>query len=220
MRHLVAYPVGTPAQRKLGKVARADHDAAVVVGQPEQVVGAQARLHVLERDVVLVGTIGIGVPDVAQHLDRRRFDVEFGRGDAQRLHQRPGVALGVFRGCEARHGERHDIGARQFQLVEGLGADDQRLGGVQPAGDADHHFLYPRRLQSLHEAGDLDVVGFVTILFQARDIGGDEGEAFDCAEEADILRWRRQREADGAVLPRIAAAVGVEGAHLEPLLPE
>ena len=37
----------------------------------------------------------------------------------------------------------------------------------KPAGDADHHFLYPRRLQSLNEAGDLDVVGLVTILFQA-----------------------------------------------------
>ena len=52
VRHLVAHPVGAPAQRQLRQVAGAQHDAVVVVGQPEQVVGAEPRLHVLEGDVV------------------------------------------------------------------------------------------------------------------------------------------------------------------------
>ena len=50
--HLVADAVGAPAQRQFGQVAGADHDAVVVVGEPEQIVGAQARLHILKGDVV------------------------------------------------------------------------------------------------------------------------------------------------------------------------
>jgi hypothetical protein len=52
VRHLVADAVGAPAQRQLGQVAGAQHDAAAVVGEPEQVVGAQPGLDVLEGDVV------------------------------------------------------------------------------------------------------------------------------------------------------------------------
>ena len=50
--HLVADAVGAPAERQLGEVAGADDEPAVLVGQAEQIVGAQARLHVLEGDVV------------------------------------------------------------------------------------------------------------------------------------------------------------------------
>ena len=68
VRHLVADAVGAPAQRELGEVAGAEHDAAAVVGQPEQVVGAQAGLHVLEGDVVDRLAVGEGVADVVEHL--------------------------------------------------------------------------------------------------------------------------------------------------------
>ncbi len=50
--HLVADAVRRPAERELGEVARAEHDPAALVGDPEQVVRAQAGLDVLERDVV------------------------------------------------------------------------------------------------------------------------------------------------------------------------
>ena len=52
VRHLVADAVGAPAQRQFRQIAGADDDAVVLVGEPEQVVGAQARLHVLEGHVV------------------------------------------------------------------------------------------------------------------------------------------------------------------------
>ena len=65
VRHLVADAVGAPAQRQLGQIAGAEHDAVVLVGQAEQVVGAQARLHVLERDVVDRLAAANGMADVA-----------------------------------------------------------------------------------------------------------------------------------------------------------
>ena len=52
VRHLIADAVRAPAERELGQVARADHEPALVVGEPEQVRGALAGLDVLERDVV------------------------------------------------------------------------------------------------------------------------------------------------------------------------
>ena len=74
--HLVAHAVRAPAQRQLGQVARAQHDAAQVVGQAEQVVGAQARLDVLEGHVVGGLALAVGVADVGQHLRGRRADVD------------------------------------------------------------------------------------------------------------------------------------------------
>src|SRR6185295_4171127 len=41
MRHLVAHPVCGPAERQFGQVAGAQHDAAALVGEAEEVVGAQ-----------------------------------------------------------------------------------------------------------------------------------------------------------------------------------
>ena len=93
VRHLVADAIGAPAQRQFRQIAGADDDAVVVVGQPEQVVGAQAGLHVLEGDVVDRFAVGVGMADVGQHLLRRGADVEFRRGRAQRLHQRQALAL-------------------------------------------------------------------------------------------------------------------------------
>ena len=156
--------------------------------------------------------------EIAEHLDRGGFDIQFRRRHAEGRHQRPGIAFGVIGRREAGHGKREDGRARQAELVEGLGADDQRLCGVQAAGDADDHFLQAGCLHPLHQAGNLDVVGLVTILLQPSGIGGDEGEAFERAEEADICIRRVQLEADGAEGAGVAAAVGIEGAHLQPLL--
>ena len=87
----------------------------VVVGEPEQVVGAQARLHVLERHVVGGLAVREGMLEIGQHLAGGRPDVELLRRDAERRHQRPGVALGFGAGGEARHGEAEDVGARQLR---------------------------------------------------------------------------------------------------------
>ena len=76
MRHLVADAIGAPAEREFGEIAGADDDAAMMVGEPEQIVRSQARLHVLERDVVDLLALAEGMADVLQHLRRGGADVE------------------------------------------------------------------------------------------------------------------------------------------------
>ena len=136
------------------------------------------------------------MPDVGQHLFRRRLDVEFAGSHAQRLHQRPGIGFGVIRGRESRHRVSQDAVARQPQQIERLRADQQRLGGIQTAGNPDHHLLQPGRAQPLRQAGDLDVVRLVTILLEPSDIGRHEREALDLAAEADIAGGRRDGKAE------------------------
>ena len=76
MGHLVADAVGAPAERKLRKIAGADDDAALLVGEAEEVVGAQPRLHVLEGDVVDRLAAREGMVHVVEHRRRRRPDIE------------------------------------------------------------------------------------------------------------------------------------------------
>src|SRR3546814_8149530 len=72
---------------------RAHHEAAMAIGQPEQIVGAQPRLHVFEGHVIDRLSPREGMAHVAQHLARGRTDVDLLPRDAQRVHQRPGIAL-------------------------------------------------------------------------------------------------------------------------------
>ena len=51
--------------------------------------------------------------EVFEHALRERFDGDFARVDAERVHQRPGVRLGSVAGGEAGHGDADDILARQ-----------------------------------------------------------------------------------------------------------
>ena len=136
MAHLVADAVGRPAQRDLAKVAGADDEAAVLVGEPEQIVGAKPRLHILEGDVVDRLALGEGVADVGEHLPRGRPDVDLLADDAQRVHQRPGIALGLLAGGEAGHGEAQDRRARQ--------ARDRRRPGRRRSGRGSNR-ARPRR---------------------------------------------------------------------------
>ena len=155
---------------------------------------------------------------IGQHLFRRRLDIEFARRRAQRLHQRPGIGLGVIRGREPRHRISQNAVARQTEQIERLGTDQQRLGGVQAAGNPDHHLLQSGGANPLRQPGDLDVVGLVTILLQPSDIRRHERKALDPATEADIAGGRRHGEADAPERARVAAAVGIERPHLQAFL--
>ena len=54
--------------------------------------------------------------------------------------------------------------ARAAEPVHGLGGDDQRVGRVEPAADADDDLAaWPMAVQPLLEPGDLDVVGLVAV---------------------------------------------------------
>ena len=181
-----------------------------MVGQTEQIVGAQTRLHVLEGDVVDRLSFCIGMADVLEHLFGRRADVDFLARDAQRLHQVPGVGLCAFGRGEARHGEGQNVLSRQRQAVEGAAGHQQRLGRVQPAGDANDDPLAVRRLHAPHQALDLNVEGLVAVLIQPGRVVGHEGEAVQradqvggfgglCREESDVVKLIRRQLATGAV---------------------
>ena len=75
---------------------------------------------------------------------RGRADVDLLADDAERVHQRPGIALGRLAGGEAGHGEAEDGRARQAEQVAGLGGDDQGVGRIEPARDADDEMLAAR----------------------------------------------------------------------------
>ena len=222
VRHLVADAIGAPAERQFRQVAGAEHDPVDMVGGTEQVVGAEARLHVLEGDVVDRLPAAVGMTEVGQHLPRRRADIQLMRRHADRRHQPVRIALGAVGRPEARHGIGDDVGARLAQQVHRLGRDDQRLRRVEPARDADDDALDPRRLQPLGQAGDLDVVGLVAILGEPPRVGRDEGEALDRPLEPDIAVGRVQPEGDGpeAGRRRGVAPVVVEGALPHAVLPQ
>ncbi len=195
MGHLVTDAVGAPAEPQLGQIAGADHHAAMAVGQAEEVVGPQARLHVLEGDVVDLFAPREGMVHVGQHLPGGGTDVDLLAGDAQRLHQGPGVGLGGAGGGEARQGIGQHIGPRQAQPVHGPHRHDQGMGGIQPSRDPDHRPFHAGGLKPLGQALDLDVVGLVAVLAQPRGIGRHVGEALD----RPLQRHRLGRSVQGEV---------------------
>src|SRR3546814_12594936 len=76
MAHLFADAVGSPAEREFGKIAGADHQPLMPVGEPEQVIGAQPRLHVLEGGVVQRLAAREGMVNVGEHLVGGGADVD------------------------------------------------------------------------------------------------------------------------------------------------
>ncbi len=121
------------------------------------------------------------------------------------------VGLGRVAGGEARHGEGQDVGARPPEPVERLRGDDQRLGGIEAARDADHRALDPGGPQPLRQAGDLDVVSLVAVLREPGGIGRHEGESLDRALEADVVGPADRRGTRRAASrPAPAPAVVVE----------
>ena len=192
--HLVADAIGAPAQGQFRQVAGADDEAAIVVGQTEQIVGAQAGLDVLERHVIDRLAPRIGVVEVLQHLLGGRADIDLGGGHAHRAHQGPGVRLCPVRGGEAGQGVGQDVAARQAQLVHRPGRHDQGLGRVEPARNADHQLAQARGLDPPGQALNLDVVGLVAILGQLGRVGRRERKALDRPRQGQVAGGRRHLE--------------------------
>ena len=87
------------------------------------------------------------------------------------------------------------------------GRDDQRVGGVQPAGHADHHLrASSMRPQPLLQPGDLDVVGLVAVLLQPGRVGRHEREPLDLPAQPDVAVRRVEAELDRAGRRRCARA--------------
>ena len=186
MAHLVADPVGGPAERQLREVAGAEDDAAALVGDPEQVVRPQPGLDVLERHVVDLLALRERMVDLLEHQLGGGLDVDLPGGDAERVHEPVRVGLGALAGGEAGEREAEDVAARAPGAIHRLGGDEQRLGRVEPAGDADDDLRVADRPQPLLQAGDLDVVGLVAVEVEAVDVGRDERVALHAAPEPEV----------------------------------
>src|SRR3546814_9863403 len=59
MAHMVANAVGAPAEREFREITGAEDEAAVLVRQAEQVISAQAGLHIFECDIKDGFAVGI-----------------------------------------------------------------------------------------------------------------------------------------------------------------
>ena len=127
-----------------------------------------------------------------EHLPGRRADVDLLEGHPQGLGEPGGVALGGLTRREPRQREGQDVAARTVEPVHRLGRDDQRVGRVQSAGDADDDLGLTDRAQPLLEPGDLDVVGLEAVQRQALDVVGHEREPVDLAPQADVPGRRRR----------------------------
>ena len=196
--HLVAHPEGAPTQGELGEVPGSQDDAAAVVGDAEEEVGAQARLDVLEGDVVELalahplrqdpgaGVLAVGVAHLGEHLGGGGPDVELLEGAAQADGEVLGVAARAGARGEAGHGDGVDVRAGPTQAVHGAGGHDEGVGGVQAAADADDDLGVADGPQALDEGGHLDVVGLVAVLGESGRVVGHEGEAVHAAAQADV----------------------------------
>ena len=152
-----------------------------MVGEAEQIIGAQPRLDVFVGHIVKPLALRRGMADIAEHLVGGGADIDLGAGDAECLYQAPGVRLrlGARREAGQRIGEH--IAARQAEPVHHPRRDDQRLRRIEPARDADHQLLEAGRGEPLRQPLDLDVVGLVAIIGEHRRIGRHEREALDRA---------------------------------------
>ena len=168
VRHLVADAVGAPAERQLGQVAGADHDAAVLVGEPEQVVGAQPGLHVLEGDVVDRLAAREGMAEVGEHLLRRRPDVDLRRRSRRAPASAPRRCSWCARWWRSRAGCRPRMFSRgrPSQSMARAATISACVESRPPETPMTARFD-AGRLQPRGQALDLDVVGLVAILARA-----------------------------------------------------
>jgi hypothetical protein len=106
------------------------------------------------------------VIDLLEHQFGGGLDIDGLERHTQRFGKPDRVAPGAFTRCETRQRERENVAARPAFPVHRAGGDDHRVGGVQPAGQPEHHLRVVQRAQPLLQTGDLDVVGLIAIMFQ------------------------------------------------------
>ena len=201
--------VGGKAERQLGEVARADHDAALLVGEIHQDLRALTRLAVFIGHVVRFGVLS----DVAEVDVHRVLDVDVREGRAERGGQRLRVGFGALRRAEAGHRHGVDVGHGAARNFAGAHRDQQGEAGVEAAGKPDHERLCAGGLHAAGKPARLnfeDAVAAVVLLAVVR---RDEGMLVHKAGQHRLGKPARgERDADIA-----AVGKGGEGVHLHAL---
>ena len=197
MAHLVADAVGRPAQRDLAKVAGADDEAAALVGEAEQIVGAKARLHVLEGDVV--DRLALGERDGpcrrasaarpgVMSISSPTMPSAFISAQALPLVSSPVAKPGMVKPRMVERGR-----PRRSQA---LAATIRAWVESSPPETPMTRCSPLRRLEAADQALDLDVERLVAILVELLGPVGDVGEAAQRALEADVGEAGLVLEAD------------------------
>ena len=188
--------VGSPAERQLRKVARADYEAALLVGEVHEHLRTLARLAVLIGHVLHRGIVA----DIGEVLFDRRPNGNLAEAHPERLGERLGIRLGTHRGAEARHRRGRDAIARKPERIEGTHGHEQRKRGVEPAREADDRALGARMGEARLEAGGLQAQDLLAALGKVARINGHERSLRKDA--VDIKRREHERRRGGSALPR------------------
>ena len=170
-------------------------DAAALVGEPEEVVGAQAGLDVLEGDVVDLLAVGERVAEV-----RRASASAAGRMSSSSkvtpsaLDEPRGVGLGASRrsrspACVKARMSLRGRPSRSIALAATISACVESRPPLTPMTTLG----WPIASQPLLEPGDLDVVGLVAVEREPLGVVGHEREAVDLAAQADVAGRRLER---------------------------
>ena len=162
--------VGCPTERKLGQVARADHEAAELVGKVHKDLRAFAGLGVLVGDVRHTRVVA----DVGEMRANGLADRDGAKVDAQLLGQALGVGLGAARRAEAGHGHRMDARAGQPQHIEGAHRDEQGERGIEATRQADDGRVGTGMGKARLETGGLQVQDLLAARGATRGIRGYE----------------------------------------------
>ena len=206
--HVVAV-IGSPAERQLRQVARADDKTASLVGQIHQNLRTLARLAVLVGHV-LYGRIVLNVLEVLLHS---RVNRNLAEAHTQVASERLGVRLGAMRRAKAGHGHGRDTGARQSQNIEGTHGHKQCQRGVQAARKADDRSLGARVGKAGLEASSLQVedglatLGQVTMVGRHKGRAGEDSVNVKCiAQDRLVCQHAPKRKLNGRGLRRIVRA--------------
>ena len=145
--------IGAPAERKLGEVARADEQRALLVGGVHKYLRALARLN------IFVGHVEYAhiVPYVPHMLSTRGDDVYIPELGPDALRERNGARLRALRGTEAGHCDADYVFLRQAKQVERPVRNKQRKCRIEPARNAYHSLFEPYVLDPLCKPRRLDI---------------------------------------------------------------
>ena len=217
--HVVAV-VGAPAKGQLAEVAGADDDAAGLVGNIHQDLGALTGLAVLKGDGVVLHVVA----DVLEMAADGGGDVYGAEGCTHLLGQDHGVILGAVGSSEAGHGDSDDLAGGTVQHLHGKAGDEDGQGRIQAAGKADDGGLGAGMLHPLLQAERGDEQDLPAALVPVLLPLGHEGHGSDIAGELGLSHGEGELHAlhiPGGLLEHLGAAALVgQLAHVDLRDPE